>query len=123
TAPFGVSVTFSWSGVLQPINPDNSSVFNAGSTVPVKFRLTDASAGITDLSAKLSITKINNFVPGPVNETTSSSIASSGNLFSYDPVSGLYVFKWSSRGLGTGTYQLQIDLGDGVAHTVKLALR
>src|SRR5205814_1146556 len=49
TASFRVSVAFSWSGVLQPVNADGSSVFKLGSTVPVKFRLTGSSAGITDL--------------------------------------------------------------------------
>src|SRR4029077_492231 len=28
--------------VLQPVNPDSSSVFKAGSTVPIKFRVCDA---------------------------------------------------------------------------------
>ena len=35
----------------QPINADGSSVFKRGSTIPVKFRLQGASAGITNLAA------------------------------------------------------------------------
>src|SRR5206468_2750844 len=37
SASFHVTVTYSWSGVLQPVNVDGSSVFKGGSTVPVKF--------------------------------------------------------------------------------------
>jgi hypothetical protein len=29
-------------------------------------------------------------------------------------VNGEYVFNWSTAGLSAGTYQLQIDMGDGV---------
>jgi hypothetical protein len=51
TCPFTVSVAYAWSGVLQPINADGSSVFKAGSTVTVKFQLTDASACVTNAVA------------------------------------------------------------------------
>src|SRR5438309_8185892 len=40
------SARYAWSGVLQPLNPDGSSVFKAGSTVSVKFQLTGASASL-----------------------------------------------------------------------------
>ena len=46
TETFTVTVTAAWSGVLQPVNADGSSIFKLGSTVPVKFQLTGASAGI-----------------------------------------------------------------------------
>ena len=52
---FTVTVSYGWSGFLQPINtlanmPTNykQSIFKIGSTVPVKFQLTGASAGIPD---------------------------------------------------------------------------
>ena len=114
---------YSWSGVLQPINADGSSVFKAGSTVPVKFRLTGCSAGIVDLQATLSYTMISGYAVGSVNESVSTSSATSGNLFRYDPTSGQYVFTWSTKGLSRGTYRLFIDLGDGVERTVDLGLR
>jgi hypothetical protein len=64
TGSFNVTVTLaqnfthSWSGVLQPINPDGSSIFKWKSTVPVKFRLTGASAGITNLVATITYVKL-----------------------------------------------------------------
>ncbi len=39
TETFVVWVSYAWSGILQPINADGSSVFKTGRTVPVKFHL------------------------------------------------------------------------------------
>jgi hypothetical protein len=36
---------YNWSGVMDPINPDGTSVFKAGSTVTFKFTLSGESAG------------------------------------------------------------------------------
>ncbi len=120
---WGALTAYSWSGVLPPLNTDGTSVFKAGATVPVKFMLTGASAGITDLVATLSYTLISSGVVGAINETISTSAATTGNLFRYDSTAGQYIFNWSTKGLTRGTYQLFIDLGDGVEHTVDVGLR
>jgi hypothetical protein len=121
TCSFTVSVAYEWSGILQPINADGSSVFKAGSTVPVKFALTGASACITNAVATLSYAKVSSGVAGAVNEAVSTSAATEGNQFRY--TSGQYIFNWSTKGLSPGTYQLQINLGDGVARTITVGLR
>jgi len=108
---------------LQPVDGNGGSVFKAGSTVPVKFRLTGCSAGIVDLQATLSYTMISSIVGSSVNESISTSSATTGNLFRYDPTSEQYLFNWSTKGLSQGTYRLFIDLGDGVEHTVEVGLR
>jgi hypothetical protein len=121
-ADFPVSVTYSWSGFLQPINADGSSVFKAGSTVPVKFALTGASAPITNALARLSYAQMSGGVSGPVNEAVSNAAGDSGN-FRYDATSKTYLFNWSTKGIAPGTYQLSIDLGDGVSRTVNVGLK
>ena len=93
TGSFTVTVTpfvaqISWSGFLQPINADDSSVFKLRSTVPVKFALTGDSAGITDLAARFCYAKVSSGVVGDVAEAVSTSAATSGNLFRYDPGAG-----------------------------------
>jgi hypothetical protein len=138
TASFEVSVTYSWSGVLQPINggstantTDDDSVFKLGSTVPVKFRLSGDSAGITDATAKLTVAKVSNGVVGDEIEAVSTSQATTGNLFRYDEGSpdttsdDQYIFNWGTKGLqtGVGTYQLKIDLGDGTSNAVLVSLK
>jgi hypothetical protein len=117
------SSTVQWSGVLPPINAGGSSVFKLGSTVPVIFQLTGASAGITNLQATLSVTKISDSVVGTAAKAVSTSAATTGNLFRYDATSGDYIFNWSTKGLTAGTYQLSINLGDGLLHTVIVSLR
>ena len=86
-------------------------------------RLTGASACITNAAATLSYTKVSSRVSSPVNKVVSTSAATSGNQFRYDATSGQYLFNWGTKGLTSGTYQLQIDLGDEVSRTVSVQLR
>ncbi|WP_210438773.1 HYR domain-containing protein [Nocardioides xinjiangensis] len=123
TERFTVTVTAAWSGVLQPVNTDGSSVFKLGSTVPVKFQLTGASAGITTLPARLYLQRLGSAATGTSIEAVSTSNATTGNLFRYDATSGQYVFNLSTKTLSSGSYQLRIDMGDGVTRTVNVSLR
>jgi hypothetical protein len=119
---FTVTVTAAWSNVLQPINADGSSVFKLGSTVPVKFQLTGASAGIGNLVAHLYLQRIGEAGAGEL-EAISTSSATTGNLFRYDATAGQYIFNLGTKTLKAGAYELRIDLGDGVIRTVKITLR
>jgi len=123
TKTFTVTVTAAWSGVLQPVNADGSSIFKLGSTVPVKFALTGASAGIKDLAARLYYMRTGVAGAGTYAEATSTSAATTGNLFRYDATANQYIFNLGTKTLSSGTYTLRIDLGDGVAHTVTITLR
>src|SRR5262249_28645978 len=123
TKSFMVSVTYAWSGILQPINADGSSVFKLGSTVPMKFQLTGASAGITNAVANLTYQQVGT-TGAAVNEAVSTSAADTGNQFRYDPTSGQYVFNMSTKGLSSGAkYKLLIDLLDGVQRPVIIGIR
>ena len=123
TKTFTVTVTVAWSDVLQPVNVDGSSIFKLGSTVPVKFQLTGASAGISNLTARLYLQRLGAAATGTIIEAVSTSNATTGNLFRYDGTSGQYIFNLNTKPLQTGTYQLRIDLGDGVLRTVNISLR
>jgi hypothetical protein len=123
TGSFQVKVTYSWSGFLQPINADGSSVFKLGSTVPVKFQLTGSTSGITNLVALLSVAKVSGNVTGTYMEASSNAAADSGNTFRYDSTSNLYIYNLSTSNLSIGTWSLQVDMGDGVPRTVNISLR
>jgi len=119
---FVVNVTVSWGGFQQPINTDGTSVFKSGSTIPVKFRLSGASAVATNLDARLYWSKLSNGVAGTETEPVSTSAASEGNQFRYSD--GQYIFNLNTKSMsGEGTYQLRVDLGDGVSHTVIVSLK
>ena len=107
----------------QPINPDGSSIFKRGSTIPVKFRLTGASAGITTLVARLYTAKITNGVTGTVVEAESNVPCDGGNTFRYDASARQYVYNLATKSLITGTWLLRVDLGDGVDHSVRVSLK
>ena len=121
TASFDAAVSYAWSGVLQPVNADGSSIFKAGSTVPIRFALSGASAGITDATARLTFAKVDNGIEGSVVEAVTNVTATSGNLFRYSD--GQYIYNWSTKGMIRGTYAMKIDLGDGVSHSVHVSLK
>ena len=108
---------------LQPINPDNSSIFKAGSTIGVKFKLTGASAGITNLVAHISVARISSGVMGTYVETTSNAAPDGGNLFRYDATAGQYIYNLSTKDMATGTWSLRVDLGDGIDHAIVVSLK
>jgi hypothetical protein len=112
---------FSWSGVLQPVNGDGSSIFKLGQTVPIKFRLTGACAGTPNVVAKIFLTKISNQVVGSEMEATSTSAADTGKTFRYDAAANQYIYNLATKALSAGTWQLRLDLGDGVPNRTILA--
>lgn len=113
-ASFDVVVTFQWTGVLPPVRPDGSSVFKAGRTVPVKFQLAGASAGIRDLQARLFLSRMADAELGSVEAAAPSTrAATTGNLFRFDGEQ--YVFNLK---VASGTWRVTIDLGDGVDRSV-----
>jgi 3D (Asp-Asp-Asp) domain-containing protein len=92
-------VVYDWSGFLQPINADGTSVFKLGSTVPVKFRLVGGSASVVNVTNfTLWVAKVSNNVVGSEVEASTSTAASTGNLFRYDPSGGIYIYNLGTKG-------------------------
>jgi hypothetical protein len=65
--------------------------------------------------------KVSDNVVGDPVDVESNSAANTDNLFRYE--NGYYVFNLNTSGLPAGTYQLQIDMGDGVVRAVNISLR
>jgi hypothetical protein len=103
TETFVVTVEYTWSDFLQPLGRTNA--FRAGSSIPVKFQLTGASAGVADASALL-------LVDGVV-----------AGEFRYDSEADQYIYVWSTRGLRAGNYTLSVSLGDGATRAITVQLR
>lgn len=118
------SVVYDFSGLLQPINPDGSSIFKLGSTVPVKFQLKDANGiYVSTAVARIYLSKVTDGVTGTELEATSTSSADTGNTFRYDSSGNQYIFNLGSKSLSAGTWRIRIDLGDGTLDTVLISLK
>lgn len=122
-ASFPVIVSYAWSDVLPPLDAGGDNPLEGGRTVPVKFALTGAGAGITNAVAELYVAPLSGGVPGPEVPARSPGKANVGPRFRYDADEGIYIFNWSTKNLAAGRYRLRIDLGDGALHTVAVELR
>lgn len=107
-ASFPAYVIYDWSGLLFP---GNKTEFKAGSTAALKFRLTGASAGITDCTATLGFSRS---ADGPFQPA---------GAFRYDAESDQYVCTWKTKGLAAGDYWLLVDLGDDWPYVYHIRLR
>jgi hypothetical protein len=113
---FKVNVSVSWSGFMQPINTVanmgtayKQSIFKIGSTVPVKFQLTEASAGITDGNFYLKYIRTGNGDGIGESEVVATSTGNTGTQFRYDATAGQYIFNWSTKGITlAGNYEVRV---------------
>jgi hypothetical protein len=117
---------------------NDDSRFKLGSTVPVKFQLTDASgAPITNAGdIRLFVMQADNKPDPGVAETISTSAATEGNLFRLvDATTGTYMFNLSTKSgylnpgattptafTSQGTYKLSAVLQSGTSYSVNIQL-
>jgi hypothetical protein len=127
---------------IQPINDPISSgnpgsVFKAGSTVPVKFQLHDATGALipdnlaSSIAGACQATISVVSAPGTadaVDESVDSSPASSGACFRYDSTTHQFLFNLGTKNylLGNHSITVTVDASDGTVvatHTVIVGLR
>ena len=117
-------VHYSYGGILQPINPDGSSIFKLGRTVPVKFQLTDINGNyISDAIANIYLKNINAGISGNEIELASSSSVTKRNQFRHDIDSNQYIYNLRTKDLSVGTWQIRIILDDGTSKYATISLR
>jgi hypothetical protein len=104
------------SGILQPINPDNTSVFKRGQSVPVKFSLAgDEFFGFVTsgwLIQRQSV--LCNVFDG--NDATLESVPSNtpSQYFRYDASADQYIYNADMKNLGVGTcWNFKVTLDSG----------
>jgi DNA-binding beta-propeller fold protein YncE len=123
-----LTTTWSWRGFRQPINDtahdagDGTSVFKAGSTIPVKLQLLDVRGNPHKGSAPrwLGATKVG-INDDPVSEIALAGIPSSA--FSWDESGQQWQLNWSSPREPGFSYRLAVRLDDGTTQTVIIALK
>jgi beta propeller repeat protein len=115
-----------FAGFQQPINPDGSSIFKLGRTIPVKIMLTDcAGQNASTATVAIGISRVSDAILGQEEEldVESPGNANSGNLFRYDASSGEYIFNLSTKGYAKGTYKAYAKLENGQSHSVNFSLK
>ncbi|KRE97417.1 hypothetical protein ASG76_01455 [Nocardioides sp. Soil774] len=122
-------VRYRFDGFLQPINDTAhqvgtaTSVFKAGSTIPVKFQLKNAAGtAVQSAAAPAWLTPVKGGAMSlPVDETVQTVTADSGSTFKYD--TGQYIYNWKTPSTGGSYYQIGVRLDDGQTYYVTIGLR
>ena len=126
------NVTYKFGGFLQPINwtahqvmDTNVSTFKLGSTVPVKFRLTDANGNAVQAGSAqwLPPQKLISTTQA-VDESVYSDPATAGNLYKWDPTAQQSIYNWSTKGMSSGYYyKIGVKVDDGQTYYTYISLR
>ncbi|WP_462412897.1 PxKF domain-containing protein [Neobacillus sp. Marseille-QA0830] len=109
------SDTINSSGILAPVKTDGSSSHKAGSTIPVKFQLTDKDGNyLTGAAAKIYVEDANG---------VSASSAVNDNSFRYDADANQYIFNLSTKSMSAGDYKVRVDVGERTIYSFKISLK
>ncbi|MGC2422828.1 MAG: PxKF domain-containing protein [Nitrospirota bacterium] len=111
--PYGIAVDIYYN--LNWLSPRSGATFQTGSTVPVRFQLTDENGkNVTTANATLMLVSPSGALVKPT----------TGNVFRYNNTIHLYVYSLNTKKLASGTWQLQVTLDDGSpVKTTSITLR
>ena len=121
-----VTVNYNTSGILQPINPNGTSVFKYNSTIPVKVQFTNCDGSIpANLAPTISLTMISGSTPGlQINEPISTSAADTTGVMRFS--TNQYIYNLATKPLPdpSATYRITITIPlTGQTVTVNFGLR
>jgi sugar lactone lactonase YvrE len=124
SGPVGLAFSPMSATIQPPIAADGSSVFKANrGVVPVKFTLTVNGVATCNLPpATISLTETSGDSPGPVNASEYETSADNGSNFRIDTTDCQYVYNLGTRGLGAGTYLVQINISGTVVGSATFGL-
>jgi hypothetical protein len=104
------------SGILQPINPENSSVFSRGKAVPVKFQLGgDEYTGFNFSGWTLKQQQTACTIDGdPVGGELEPVVENPSNSFRYDAAADQYIYNANFKSMAVGTcWKVVVTLDSG----------
>lgn len=109
------SETIQSSGILAPVKTDESASYKAGSTLPVKFQLTDKTGSyLTGATAKIYVEDSNGI---------STSTAVEDHQFRYDSTDNQYIFNLNTKSMSAGKYKIRVDVGDRTIYSFQIFLK
>jgi len=96
--------------------------FKLGSTIPVKFNLTDGCGNLPATAvALLTLQQISDETPIGEPIVATSNVPDSGNLFRYEE--GHYIYNLATGNLEQGTYLATVTFDDGATQTVTVQIK
>jgi len=122
-------VAYQFDGFLQPINDTahqvgtTTSIFKAGSTVPVKLVLKNAAGTVVQPASTpewMSPVK-GSSTSAPVDESMYSAPADSGTAFRSD--GGQWIYNWKTPSSGGNYWRIGVKFDDGQTYYVNIGLR
>jgi hypothetical protein len=118
---------YNWLGFLPPIVDAHAKPFKRGSTIPVKFRISNTDGQpAPDAVATLTIYYLENGAPSGEAEVVSTAAGDWGNQFRYDASGDYFIFNLSTKHpsfIGYYTYQAEVTLDDGQIFTTDFSLK
>jgi hypothetical protein len=112
--------------ILQPVAADGTSVFKAGRTVPLKFRVGDANGNSIGTPGTIASFRIISVITGTVSTPVDlpPSSTTPDTSFRFDPIAQQWIFNLNTSGLSAGsTYVFRIGLADGSNIDLQFGLR
>lgn len=100
--------------------------FRQGSVIPVRFKLSDGCGNrIIDAQAKFTIDLISRMMPEdpPVEIEDEPLFGDRGDLFSYDYLTGEYVYNLSTESLFSGIWKISVILNDGMTYSELISIK
>ena len=98
--------------------------FKKGSTIPVKFILTDGcGSAVGAARATLSLQFMNGEVPVGDPLEAESTVPDAGNLFRYTGADRQYIYNLATGGLDIGAYAATVRTDDGAARTIMIQIK
>jgi hypothetical protein len=124
------AVGYRFDGFLQPINDTahqvgtSTSVFKAGSTVPVKFQLKNAADQIVQaVAAPVWLAPVKgSSMSAPVDESVYNASADGGATYRFDAAAQQYIYNWKT-GNGGNYWRIGVTFDDGQTYYVNIGLR
>jgi hypothetical protein len=111
--------------ILPPVSADGSSVWKAGRTVPLKFRVCNGngvSVGAIGTVTAFELLTITGSTATVVDQFLDTTIPDAG--FRFDPTAQQWIMNYSTQGLAAGkTYAYRIGLADGTSIFFQFGLR
>jgi hypothetical protein len=122
-----VQIIYNFNGFFPPLDNNSVTLVKRGSTVPVKFQITDCSGNqITTGIQTISVAKLVPIVPsGAVDVSDAGASNDNGIDFRYDPTGMQWIYNLQTKtGYTVGcTYQITATLDDGTTHDVSIGMK